>query len=430
MSVPTWLPPRDEILATMERIYRFRMTTTSGGNVSIRDEQGDIWITPARVDKGNLRREDIVRVKADGTSEGLHRASSEFPFHQAIYTARPDLRAIVHAHPTALVAFSMTREVPDTRLFPQARMVCGEVGFAPYALPGSGRLGENIARTFQAGHDCVLLENHGVVVGGATLTAAFERFEALEFAAKTIVKARQLGPVRYLNEPQLERFRNRTLDLEPAQFPEAGTLEKESRRQLCEFIRRGVRQRLLISTEGSFSVKIDDDTFVISPSQRDRYLLEPSDFVSVAGGRRSMGKRPSRAALLHRAIYQKHPFAGAIVFAHPVNATAFSVTDAALDARTIPESYIFLRDVGRLEYGMQYGDGVRLAESVGPENPVAILENDGVLVVGTTVLDAFDRLEVLESTAEALINARHIGPLTTMSDEVLTELRLAFFGKA
>ena len=58
--------PRDEIMATMERIYRYRMTTTSGGNLSIREPGGDIWITPARVDKGSLTRNDIVRVKPDG----------------------------------------------------------------------------------------------------------------------------------------------------------------------------------------------------------------------------------------------------------------------------------------------------------------------------------------------------------------------------
>ena len=86
--------PRDQVLEIMDRIYRHRMTTTSGGNVSIRDESGDIWITPARVDKGALRRDDVVRVRSDGSSEGLHRPSSEFPFHQAIYAARPDLTAV------------------------------------------------------------------------------------------------------------------------------------------------------------------------------------------------------------------------------------------------------------------------------------------------------------------------------------------------
>src|SRR5947209_9382657 len=90
------LHPRDEILQTMERIYRYRMTTTSGGNLSIRDDNGDVWITPARIDKGSLRRGDIVCVRPDGSVDGPHKPSSEFPFHQAIYRSRPDIRGIVH----------------------------------------------------------------------------------------------------------------------------------------------------------------------------------------------------------------------------------------------------------------------------------------------------------------------------------------------
>ena len=121
--------PRDEIMQTMARIYRYRMTTTSGGNLSIRDDNGDVWISPARVDKGNLTRDDIVCVKADGSIEGAHPPSSEFPFHQAIYESRPDIRAIVHAHPVALVAFSICGQTPDTRLFHQAHSVCGRIGF-------------------------------------------------------------------------------------------------------------------------------------------------------------------------------------------------------------------------------------------------------------------------------------------------------------
>src|SRR5690242_20189141 len=198
-----FLHPRDEILQAMGRIYHYRMTTTSGGNLSVRDEAGDVWITPARVDKGSLRREDIVHVRAGGGVEGPHRPSSEYPFHQGIYGARPDVRAVVHAHPVALVAFSICGRVPDTALFPQARHVCGAIGFAPYALPGSEQLGRNIAEVFARGFNCVLLENHGVVVGGATLQEAFERFETLEFTAKTVIKASLLGPVRYLTPEQL-----------------------------------------------------------------------------------------------------------------------------------------------------------------------------------------------------------------------------------
>ena len=196
--------PRDEVIRTMERIYRYRMTTTSGGNLSILDAEGDLWITPARLDKGSLRREDIVRVRPDGSHEGPHRPSSEYPFHRAIYRARPDLRGIVHAHPVALVAFSICRKVPDTGVLHQARKVCGVVGFAPYALARErGPGGQHRPDVRIAGVDCVVLENHGVVTAGAGLQEAFERFESLEFAAKTLIKAGILGtPVPWHPTPR------------------------------------------------------------------------------------------------------------------------------------------------------------------------------------------------------------------------------------
>lgn len=417
--------PRDEIMQTMERIYRYRMTTTSGGNLSIREDNGDIWITPARIDKGNLTRQDIVRVVAEGTIDGLHRPSSEFPFHRAIYQARPDIRAIVHAHPVALVAFSISRQLPNTRLFHQARSVCGEVGFAPYALPGSEKLASHIAVAFQGGYQCVILENHGVVVGGDSLAQAYQRFETLEFSAKTIIKARLLGPVRYLGDEQLAQADLRRVDLEPSPSSPSSA-EKELRRQLCEFVRRGYRQRLLISTEGSFSARVDETAFLITPSQQDRSTLDIDDIVLVRDNTCEAGLRPSRAALAHQSIYRRYPEVRAIVFAHPVNATAFSVTDVSLDVRTIPESYIFLRDVNRVPAGIQYQSTGRIADHVSPKNPAVLLENDGVLVVGSSILDTFDRLEVLETTAEAIINSRPIGQVSPMSDAVIDELRAAF----
>ncbi len=414
-------------MRTMERIYRYRMTTTSGGNLSIRDANGDIWITPARVDKGSLRREDIVCVRADGRREGVHPPSSELPFHQAIYQQRPDLGGIVHAHAVALVAFSVCRRVPDTRLFPQARHVCGQPGFAPYALPGSMALGENIARTFAGGFNCVVLENHGVVCGGENLQHAFERFETLEFTAKTIIKASQMGEVRYLDDKQVAQRQTTAL---PEFTPgPAGGEEQELRRQLADFLQRGYRQRLLISTEGSFSARLADGSMLITPSHVDRSTLSIGDMVLIRNGAVEAGRLPSRAARLHAAIYQRHPAVRAIVNALPVNATAFSVTGVPLDSRTIPESYLFLKDVARVPFGEQYQDGRAVAERLSPENPVALIENDGVVVCGTNVLDAFDRLEVLETTAEALINSRSLGKVVPMSDTIIAELTAAFSTK-
>ena len=83
------LHPADQICMMMERIYAFGMTTTSGGNLSIKDSDGDIWITPGSIDKGTLTREDIMQVKPDGTVIGPHKPSVELPFHKmGIYGAR------------------------------------------------------------------------------------------------------------------------------------------------------------------------------------------------------------------------------------------------------------------------------------------------------------------------------------------------------
>jgi L-fuculose-phosphate aldolase len=425
----SFLHPRDEILQAMERIYRYRMTTTSGGNLSICEADGNVWITPARVDKGGLQREDIVCVRRDGEIAGVRSPSSELPIHHKIRQKRPELGGIVHAHPVALVAFSLVHQVPDARLFHQAWHVCGEVGFAPYRLPGSEALGEIVAETFAQGYNCVILENHGIVTAGRNLQEAFRRFETLEFTAKTIIKAHLLGgEIRFLTGEQIDLEQHRTAHLDEFHREPPSSHESEVRRRLREFVLRAYRQRLFISTQGSYSARVSGDSFVITPYQVDRGTVEVEDLVLVREGRAESGRLPSRAAGIHAAIYEAHPKIGAIVNAYPVNATAFSVTGTALESRTIPESYVVVRNVGRATFGLQFGDGRELAAMISAAQPAVILENDGVLVTGSDVLEAFDRLEVLESTAEAIINCRAVGELRPLSDEVTRELDRAFFG--
>ena len=421
--------PADRLVAAMERIYSYRMTTTSGGNLSIRDEDGTVWITPARIDKGALKREDIVAVRTDGTVEGSHKPSSELPFHLGIYGARPDLRGIVHAHPVALVAFSICGKAPDTRLFPKSHAICGEVGFAAYALPGSRLLGERIAEVFASGPSCVMLENHGVVVGGTDFQEAFTRFETLEFTAKTLIKAEALGGAKVLDQKRLALAEARRVPDKSFRPGPASCRERALRRELCDFVRRGYKQRLLISSEGTFSARLNEREFLMTPAGADRANLQPSDLVLAGPDGTETGKTVSRALSLHEALYRRHPSVEAIVMATPVNATAFAVSSETLDTRTIPESYIFLRDVGTIPFESIYGDPAAFADQTRPDFPVCLLENDGVMVLGKSLLDAFDRLEVLESTAEAVINSRPLGPVRPMGADVIDELVREFLTK-
>ena len=418
--------PRAQIVAIMRRVYGYGMTTTSGGNISIRDDSG-VWITPGGVDKGALVESDIVLMRGDTVVEGAHAPSSEYPFHRAIYGRRPDIRAILHAHPAALVSFSLVRKIPDTSILPQARAVCGAVGLAPYAMPGSDELGRNLADAFGSGFDSVLLENHGVATAGRTLLEAFQRFETLDFCARTLVNAGALGPARSLDTAEValaEQGKNLALpEFDP---PPRSEVEGGLRRALRDMMHRAYRQRLMTSTEGTVSARLDETSFLISPFGKDRSSLEDGDFVLVQSGRRERGKVPSRAVVLHREIYAAHPEIRAVASAQSPAVTAFSVTGRSLDTAIIPESYVVLRSVPLVRFGRQYEDEKGLAAEISPDCPVVFLENDAVLTTGASLIQAYDRLEVAEFSARAVLNAARLGTIVRIDQGALDALDVRF----
>ncbi len=419
--------PAQQIVMIMERIYGYGMTTTSGGNLSIMDEDGNMWISPAGVDKGSLTMKDIVCVRPDGTTIGIHKPSSEFPFHRLIYKARPDLKSIVHAHPPALVAFSIVRKIPETSLIPNIQLVCGGVGIAEYGLPGSTELGEKIAGVFKKGLNTVILENHGIAVGGESLFKAFMAFETLDFCARLEIDARRIGRLRTLSSESIEISKNKNNpEMKDFTVKSYSPREREIRREMCLLIHRAYNQKLFTSTQGTFSQKIDDHSFVITPYGVDRKYIAEEDLVRITGGEKEEGKTPSRSVLLHQEIYRQHSHVDSIIIAHPPNIMAFAVTDEIFDSRTIPESYIMLRSIPKLPYGSNILNQEDTASRFKPDTPIIMLENDCVIVTGNSLLNAFDRLEVLEYSAKAVIASRSLGDLVEISGQHIDALKVAF----
>jgi L-fuculose-phosphate aldolase len=116
-----------------------------------------------------------------------------------------------------------------------------------------------------------------------------------------------------------------------------------------------------------------------------------------------------------------------VINAQPMCASAFCMTDAAFSSRTIPESYLGLGDAPKVPFADVVNDAEALAARMSLKTcPVLLIENEGALIVGRTLLEAFDRLEVLEATAEALQLSGPLGPLVPMPDSALAELRKAF----
>ncbi|MDD7446744.1 MAG: class II aldolase/adducin family protein [Clostridiales bacterium] len=421
------LHPADQLVMIMQRIYEYGMTTTSGGNLSIRDENGDVWITPSGIDKGALSRQDICCVKPDGTVIGPHKPSVELPFHLDIYKIRPDLKAILHAHPPTLVAFSVARVLPAENLVPDLSQVCGKVVMADYDVPGSEQLGRNIAKRFAEGYSTVMMENHGCVIGAKDLFSAFMAFETLDFCGRLQIDAQKLGTLHPLTAEQIEQSAARRHPLMDEFIPKYYTSEERAaRRDMCKLIHRAYDQRLFTSTQGTFSVRLEDGSFLITPYNKDRKYLEPEDIVHIKGGMCEQGKRPSRSVLLHQKIYEMHPEIGSVMLAHAPAIMAFAVTDAQFDSRLIPESYLMLEDVKRVPFMAATTDIEGTAAVFGKGTPVVLVDNECVMVAGKTLLNAFDRLEVLEYSAKALIAARDIGPLVKITQDEVLAIRKAF----
>lgn len=421
------LHPADQLVMLMERIYSYGMTTTSGGNLSILDENGDIWITPGSVDKGSLTRNDIIQVKPDGTIIGIHKPSSEFPVHERIYRSRPDIKAILHAHPPALVAFSIVRQIPETRLIPNFAQICGSVSMALYDVPGSQGLSKKIASEFSKGHNVVMLENHGVFVGAEDLFRSFMAFETLEYCARLQIEAAKIGKIRALSDKhvqisgekqnvQMDEFLNKSVSSE----------ERAARRDMCKLIHRAYDQQLFTSTQGTFSVRLPDGSFLITPYHKDRKYLEEEDLVLIKDGWKEAGKNPSRSVLLHKKIYEKHPDINSVIIAHAPNVMAFAVTDVEFDSRTIPESYIMLRDVKKIPFGSSFMQPDMVADIFDAMTPILLVDNDCVIVTGSSLINAFDKLEVLEYSAKAVVASKSIGEIVPITDAEVVDLREAF----
>lgn len=420
--------PRDQVVEIITRIYRARLTTTSGGNISVRDAEGNIWITPSAVDKGTLQPADIVCMGADGNKvSGIHQPSSEYLFHKLIYEARPDLNAIVHAHPPALVSFSTVRKVPSMNIIPQARKVCGEIGYATYACPGTEELGESIAEQFRKGFNSVVMENHGTVVGGRNIKEAFVRFETFEFSARTIINASIIGTPAYLTDKQIEIFESRipgdVPEMDHVDHPEA---ERAIRRNIASIVQRSCAQGMMISSYGNISVRWQGDNFLMTPRDIARNDMGPEDIVQIRDGKREPGKLPSRSVSVHQKIYQHNPHINSIITTQPTNLMAFSVARKKIDVRTIPESWVFLKDIPTLGFGIQYTQPDEIARSFGHDRPAILIENDGFIVTGDELLETFDRLEVAEFSARSLVMGHSLGELVPINEEQVAELRERF----
>ena len=187
----------------MNRLYARGLTTTSGGNISLRISGDRILLTPSATDKGNMQADQIAEVGMDGINHSPNlRPSGETLMHLEIYRRRPEVTAIAHAHPPMASVFAVSDRKLNVRLIAESYAVLGEPVIAPYALTGTGELARHVAEALGDRACCVLMKNHGVLTVGRSLIEAFDRMEVLENAARINLYAALLGKAEGLNDEQ------------------------------------------------------------------------------------------------------------------------------------------------------------------------------------------------------------------------------------
>ncbi len=204
--MPTDADLIDELLDVCHRLHRAGMVAANDGNVSAACDDGNLITSVTNVSKGAMTARHVVKVDRQGNPlEEGKKPSSELPMHLAIYRDRPDIKAVVHAHPPYATGFAAAGLALDKCVLPEIVMTLGSIPLAEYGTPSTEEVPEAVSKWIGQA-DAVLLANHGAVTVGRTLMEAFYRMERIEHYAKICFIARQLGGERVLSPEEVDKI--------------------------------------------------------------------------------------------------------------------------------------------------------------------------------------------------------------------------------
>ncbi len=195
-----------DIVEIGRRLFARGFVASNDGNISVRLDDDRLITTPKSVSKGFMTPDMMVVVGFDGRKiAGDRDPSSELPMHLEVYRNRPDVRAVVHAHPPIATGFAVAG-VPLTRaVLAEVVTTLGSIPIVEYGTPSTQELPDAVRRYIKA-HDGLLLANHGAVTCGNTAMAAYYKMETIEHFAKISLVARLLGREHLLSKEEVDRL--------------------------------------------------------------------------------------------------------------------------------------------------------------------------------------------------------------------------------
>jgi L-fuculose-phosphate aldolase len=204
--MPTETQLRADIVDVGRRLYARGYTASNDGNISVRLDGERLLMTPKSVCKGFMSPDMMCITDLDGRKlAGDRDPSSEMQMHLEVYRQRPDVQAVVHAHPPVATGFAVAGIPLDRAVLAEVVTTLGSVPIAEYATPSTKELPEAVRKYVKA-HDGMLLANHGALTLGADLFAAYYKMETIEHFARISLVARLLGGERLLSRDEVVRL--------------------------------------------------------------------------------------------------------------------------------------------------------------------------------------------------------------------------------
>ena len=197
---------RADIVEVGRRLYARGYTASNDGNISVRLDPERLLMTPKSVCKGFMTPQMMCITDLDGRKlAGERDPSSEMQMHLEVYRQRPDVQAVVHAHPPTATGFAVAGIPLDRAVLAEVVTTLGSVPIAEYATPSTKELPEAVRKYVKA-HDGMLLANHGALTLGVDLFSAYYKMETIEHFAKISLVARLLGGERLLSRQEVDRL--------------------------------------------------------------------------------------------------------------------------------------------------------------------------------------------------------------------------------
>jgi len=197
---------REEICRIGKMLHERGFVAATDGNISVRLGPELVLCTPTSLCKGMMQPEDLVLVDMNGCPQnGSRHPSTELGMHLLFYSLRPEVRAVVHAHPTTATGFAAAGLSLEEPLIAEVVVAFGKIPLARYGAPGTQELAEAL-RPLVPQHDAILMAHHGVVTCGHDLLKAYMNMECVEHYAKVALVARQLGPTKPLSPDDVRKL--------------------------------------------------------------------------------------------------------------------------------------------------------------------------------------------------------------------------------